>query len=65
VVEDEEEDESEGKYKMVRHHVEKFIKQSRYGKWIDITMAIMSFVSSVAFVVLTYYNLSLLDPCCA
>ena len=65
MVEDEEEDESEGKYKMVRHHVEKFIKQSRYGKWIDITMAIMSFVSSVAFVVLTYYNLSLLDLCCA
>lgn len=53
-----EEEESEGKYKMVRHHVEKFFKQSKAGKWIEFIMGIISFLSSVAFVVLTYWDLS-------
>ena len=61
---EEEEEESEGKYKMVRHHVEKFMKQTKFGKWIEIFMGIISFLSSVSFVVLTYWDLSQFDECC-
>ena len=64
IVEEDDEEESEGKYKMVRHHVEKFFKQTKFGKWIEIFMGIISFMSSVAFVVLTYWDLSEFDSCC-
>ncbi len=62
---EDEEEESEGKYKLVRHHVEKFFKQSKFGKWIEISMGLVSFLSSVAFVVMTYWDLSLFDECCS
>ena len=84
MVEDDEEDESEGKYKEIRYHVEKFFKQSlrvgpffgnnknsaakegsRNSNWIDLIMAILSFLSSVTFVALTYQDLSQFDPCCS
>lgn len=55
---EDEEEESEGKYKLVRHHVEKFFKQSKFGKWIEISMGFLSFLSSVTFVVMTYWDLS-------
>ena len=61
---EEEEEEGEGKYSMVRHHVEKFFKQTKFGKWIEIFMSIISFISSVAFVVMSYWDLSTFDYCC-
>ena len=49
----------------MRHHVEKFFKQTKFGKWIEIIMGLISFLSSVAFVVLTYWDLSQFDECCS
>ena len=64
IEQEDDEEENEGKYKMIRHHVEKFFKQTKFGKWIEIFMGIISFMSSVAFVVLTYWDLSEFDSCC-
>jgi hypothetical protein len=50
---------------MVRHHVEKFFKQTKFGKWIEIFMGIISFLSSVSFVVMSYWDLSQFDECCS
>ena len=50
---------------MVRHHVEKFLKQTKFGKWIEIFMGIISFLSSVSFVVMSYWDLSQFDECCS
>jgi hypothetical protein len=59
------EEESEGRYKLVRHHVEKFLKQSQFGKWIESSIGLISFLSSVAFVALSYRDLSQYDECCS
>ena len=47
--------ENEGKDKMIRHHVEKFLYQTNTGHLIEMFIGIISLISSLTFVILTYF----------
>ena len=57
-------EESESRDKICRTKVENFISKSKTGKAIDVTVSLVSIISSVAFIVFTSYDLRYLNPCC-
>lgn len=61
---DEDWKQSESRYKLVRLKVFMFMNNSRPGKAIDVTVALLSLFSSLAFIILSYYDLRYLNPCC-
>lgn len=63
-LDDADQEEPESLYKMMRTKVEEFMNHSKSGKAINIVVALLSLFSSFAFVILTYYDLRRLNPCC-
>ena len=59
-----EESESESRDKICRIKVETFVNNSTSGKAIEVLIALLSLLSSLAFIVLTYLDLRYLNPCC-
>jgi len=57
-------EESESRDRICRNKVDHFLNVSTYGKAIDVFIAIISLLSSIAFIVLTYYDLRAMNPCC-
>ena len=57
-------EESESRDKICRNKVDFFLNQSKSGKAIEVLVALLSLMSSLAFIVLTYYDLRYLNPCC-
>ena len=55
---------NEDKDKLIRLHVEQFFKQTNTDKWVEICMGVISLVTSLSFVILTYWDQSEFDPCC-
>lgn len=39
---------------MIRHHVERFLYLTNTGKWIEIIVGFISFLTSITFVVITF-----------
>lgn len=61
---DEEIEETESRDKICRSKVDTFLNNSMSGKAIEIIVAFLSLLSSLAFIVLTSYDLRYLNPCC-
>ena len=57
-------EETESRDRICRNKVDHFLNVSPYGKVIEVFVAILSLVSSLAFVTLTYYDLRHLNSCC-
>ena len=60
----EEIEESDSRDKRIRNEVDRLLNASMFGKAFEIIVALLSFLSSLAFIVLTYYDLRSLNPCC-
>ena len=58
-------EDSESRDKICRSRIDHFLNNSAFGKAIDFSVALLSLISSLAFIVLTYYDLRHLSPCCA
>lgn len=61
---DDEIEEPESRDRYLRNKVNHFLNNSDSGKAIDLLVAFFSLFTSLAFVVLTYYDLRHLNPCC-
>ena len=57
-------EESESRDRICRNKVDLFLNNSPYGKAIEVFVAVLSLISSLAFIVLTYYDLRHLNTCC-
>ena len=57
-------EEPESRDRYLRNKVNTFLNNSDSGKAIDILVALFSLFTSLTFVVLTYYDLRHLNPCC-
>ena len=57
-------EETESRDRICRNKVDHFLNVSPYGKVIEVFVAILSLVSSLAFVTLTYYDCRRLNSCC-
>lgn len=58
-------EDSDSRDRICRNKVDHFLNMSPYGKAIEVFVAFLSLISSLAFIVLTYYDLRRLNPCCA
>ena len=65
VVDEADLEDSESRDKVCRSRIDHFLNNSAFGKAIDFSVALLSLISSLAFIVLTYYDLRHLSPCCA
>ncbi len=63
-IDDNELEESESNDRFVRNKVDQFLNNSKYGKAIDIIVALLSLFTSMAFIVLTYYDMRNMNQCC-
>ena len=57
-------EEAESRDKICKYRVEMFLNYSTGGKVVELLVAFLSLASSLAFIVLTGYDLRFLNPCC-
>lgn len=57
-------EDAESRDKAIRTKVDTFLNNSATGRAIEITIAFLSILSSLGFIVLTSYDLRYLNPCC-
>jgi len=57
-------EDTESRDRFLRQKVDQFLNNSKSGKAIDIVVALLSLFTSLAFILLTYFDLRYLNPCC-